>query len=54
MRKQAETLHGSKGYKLAIAVSYPFYSLGRFQNRISWYTFQMLFAQRRGLGRSYF
>ena len=30
------------------------YQIHRFQNRNLWYTFQTLFAQRRGLAHPYF
>ena len=49
MSKHEETLYANKGYKLSLL-----YQLCRFQNRNSWYTFQTLFAQKRGLAHSYF
>ena len=46
MRKHAEMFYANKGYKLATIA---LYQLCHFYNRKLQYTFQTLFAQKRGL-----
>ena len=51
MRKQAETFHTNKGYKLEIEVSKPISPFSKYKFVIQ---YSKLFARKRGLRQPYF